>query len=138
MSIGKPFKPDKADIADTFSKLNGNITSIAKKYEVTRETIYEYLRKNPDIKIHLGKVREQNEQEDLDNAEKVMRYCMSLLKTSPKIALESAKYVLDKKGHLRNWGDAGQATFQQKIEGQLKELNAWTEQAHQEILRKLD
>lgn len=138
MSKGYQFKPDASDMKKMLSAKKGNIAAVARELDITRETIYEYLKRTPDVQSHLDNIRNYNEFDDLDSSEFVIRYCQSLYKENPRIALDSAKYVLDKKGHKRNWGDGGQMVDQEKLKNQLHDLSSWTKDAHQQILEEFE
>ena len=103
MAQGVKFKPKRSDISDVFSQKLGKVSAIAEHYNVTRETIYLYLKDNPDMQELLETIRSQNEEMDLDNAEAIVRATM-VVKENPKLRFEAAKYVLDNKGKRRNWG----------------------------------
>ncbi len=127
------FNPSLADISDIIRKFEGNIASVAKYYNVTRETIYQYINRHKELKQTIEEVRTLTDESMLDNAENVLKYCMSLAKTSPKIAQDTAKYVFDKKGHKRGWGDGGQTASQEKVKGHLEDLGKWTEDAYKKM-----
>lgn len=127
------FNPKLPDILDIISQNEGNLTLVAKHYGVSRETIYTYINKNRDVKQKIEDIRGFKDETDLDSAESVMRYCMSLVKDNPKIAQDSAKYVLDKKGHKRGWGDGGQTSSQEKVKAHLEDLSNWTDEAYKKI-----
>ena len=103
------FDPDKADILAVSVKYNGNISKIAEHYNVVRETIYQYYKRDRVGKEIIDTVRGLNTEYDLDCAEHVLRYNMQNYKTSPGLAQRAAEKVIDRKGHLRDWNNAGSA-----------------------------
>jgi aldehyde:ferredoxin oxidoreductase len=99
----RKFIPNKKDMLATAIKLNGNISALADHYKVCRNTIYEYLKRDPDGKEIIEKVRGVNEETILDAAEHVLRYNLMNYKLNPAIAQRAAEKVIDRKGHLRGW-----------------------------------
>lgn len=101
----KRFDPDSSDVnmEEIVIECYGNITEIAKRCNVHRDTIYEYLKRDPKGKLFLDKARGLNEQIDLDLAEKVTRNNMLNWATNPRLAQTAADRVIDKKGHLRGY-----------------------------------
>lgn len=103
------FDPDKADMLVIAIKYNGNISKIAEHYNVVRDTIYQYYRRDPEGKKIIDIVRGLNTESDLDQAEYVIRYNMANVKTNPGLAQRAAEKVIDRKGHLRDWNNATSA-----------------------------
>lgn len=127
------FNPDLKDIVDIISKYDGNINKVCKHYGIARSTIYNYINRTKDAKTKLQEVRDSKGELDIDAAESVIRYCMGQLKENPKLAQDTAKYVLDRRGHKRGWGDGGQTSSQDKVKGQLEDISAWTDAAYEKI-----
>ena len=102
------FNPDNTDksFKDVCFKCYGNITDIAHEFNVSRETIYQYLNREPKAKEILDNVRHHNDCVFLDYAEKVMLSNMMNYKNNPGLAQRSAEKVIDKKGFMRGWGDS--------------------------------
>ena len=102
------FNPDTSDMKDIAIKFNGNIAQIANHFNVSRETIYQYLKRNPDGKKLIESVRGINTETILDSAEFVYMYALNQYKSSLRDAIRAAEKVIDKKGHLRGWGNNDQ------------------------------
>jgi len=100
------FDPDKTDMLAVSIKYNGNISKIAEHYNVVRDTIYQYYRRDSVGKEIIDTVRGLNTETDLDQAEYVLRYNMANFKTNPGLAQRAAEKVIDRKGHLRDWNNA--------------------------------
>lgn len=98
------FTPDISDMLDVSIQKNGNIVKIAKHFNVHRDTIYEYFKRDPDGKKIVEKVRGVNTETDLDIAEQVNRNNMLNFEKNPKLAQRAAETVIKGKGHLRGWG----------------------------------
>jgi hypothetical protein len=94
----------KEIIIEAIQAKNGNVTAVANHFSITRERVYHYLRKYPEISQALDEVRNLNEEHDLDVAEFVVRNTL-LMKDNPRLRFESAKYILDNKGKRRGWGN---------------------------------
>ncbi|HSN10061.1 MAG TPA: helix-turn-helix domain-containing protein [Hanamia sp.] len=101
--VNKAFNPDSQEWLNQVFRLHGNITQLAKKYDVSRETVYQYLNRNPDNKELLYNIRSFNTEFDLDIAEHVNRFNMLNFEKNPGLAQRAAEKVIDKKGHLRGW-----------------------------------
>ena len=117
-----PFNPDNSDMMVIAVKYNGNISKISEHYNVCRDTIYEYNKRNPEGKQIIETVRGINTETDLDQAEYVLRYNMANVKTNPGLAQRAAEKVIDRKGHLRDWNNVGNAA--PPNDGSLTELLA--------------
>lgn len=103
MSYAK-FDPDKSDILIQSIKTNGNITALSSHYNVSRETIYEYFKRDPHGKSIVHTVRGYNTELDLDIAENVFRYNMNNIKSNAGLAQRAAEKVIEGKGYSRGWG----------------------------------
>jgi hypothetical protein len=97
------FKPDNDDILAIATKTNGNISQIADHFKVSRETVYQYLKRNPEGKAIIDRVRGLNTETELDLAEHVIRYNMANYKSNGGLAQRAAEKVIDKKGYIRGW-----------------------------------
>lgn len=97
------FNPDKKDLLATSIKFNGNLTQIAAHYEVSRETVYQYTKRDPDGKEIIEFTRGYNTETELDLSEHVIRYNLLNYKNNPGLAQRAAEKVIDKKGYLRGW-----------------------------------
>ncbi len=104
MANNEIFSPDISDMLKIAIKHNGCISNIAREMNVNRDTIYEYLKRNPEGKKIIDKVRGYNTEIELDTAEEVIRYNLSNYKKNAGLAQRAAEKVIDKKGHLRSWG----------------------------------
>lgn len=103
------FDPDKQDVLAIAIKYNGNITAMAEHFKIARNTIYDYLKRDPQGKEIIEYVRGYNTDVDLDGAEWVYRYNLKNYKEEPAVAQRAAEKVLASKGHLRGWGPDTQA-----------------------------
>jgi hypothetical protein len=132
------FNPKLTDIIDIISKFEGNLAQVSKHYGVCRETVYSYIGRTRELKEKIEEIRATKNETDLDSAENVMRYFLSAeqVKDNPKIAQDTAKYVLDKKGHTRGWGDGGQTSSQEKVKAHLQDISDWTDEAYKQIKGK--
>ncbi len=101
------FNPDKSDMLAIAIKYNGNISKIAEHYNVSRDTTYEYFKRDIQGKQIIDTVRGVNTESDLDAAEYVIRSNMANYKNNPGLAQRAAEKVIDRKGHLRDWASAG-------------------------------
>ena len=97
------FDPDKRDFLLNGIRFNGNITQLAAHYNVSRETVYQYIKRDPDGKQILEQVRGFNNEHFLDLSEHVIQYNLLNYKNNPGLAQRAAEKVIDKKGHLRGW-----------------------------------
>lgn len=97
------FDPDKADMQTIAIKYNGNVKAIAKEMNVSRETIYQYFKRDPKGKEIIDHVRGFNTFTDADLAEHVIRWNMSNFDSKPGIAQRSAEFFLVHKAKDRGW-----------------------------------
>lgn len=99
------FNPDKKELLSVAIKHSGNLTLIAKHFGVSRETVYQYTRRDPDGKKILSEVRGFSSEHFLDLSEHVLQFNLLNYQNNPGLAQRAAEKVLDKKGHLRGWGE---------------------------------
>lgn len=97
-----PYKND-TDFEEVVVKYHGNITLVAKHYNVFRSTVYDYFKRDPNAKKIVDKVRGFSDQYQIDWAEKVIMDNMLNWQNNPALAQRAAEKVIDKKGHLRGW-----------------------------------
>lgn len=103
MQSAKLFNPDISDMRHNAIRLHGNVKKLAEHYNVSRDTMYEYFKRNPETRKLVDDLRNYNTESDLDAAEDVIRMALESFKTKPGIALRAAERVLDGKGHSRHW-----------------------------------
>lgn len=101
----QPFAPDIADIKKFFYIYHGNIAAIAREIGVCRETMYQYMKRNPEAAAIIKDVRGYNTETDLDLAEYVIRHNLIHHKENPGLGQRAAEKVIDKKGKSRGWSD---------------------------------
>lgn len=97
------FDPDKSDLKQIALKYHGNISAIARHFNIHGDTVYEYIKRDPVGKEIIDFCRAYNTEYDLDLAEHVIRHNMANYKSNPGLAQRAAEKVIDKKGHLRGW-----------------------------------
>lgn len=105
MPKGQAFEPKLTDMTDILTQLQGNISKVADYYKVSREAIYQFIHRNPDLKGVVKELRNVKDENILDAAEGVIAHCLNLKKDNPKLAFDAARYVLDNKGKARDWGN---------------------------------
>ena len=103
MNSYETFNPDTPDILAVATKYHGNIAQIAKHYGVARETVYQFLKRNPKGKEIIETVREYTTHTLLDCAESVILYNLNRVEHNPGLAQRAAEKVIDGKGHHRGW-----------------------------------
>lgn len=97
------FNPDYADMMAAAIKFNGNITALAEHFKVSRETMHQYMKRNPKGKEIIDQVRCFNNETMLDCAEHVMRYNLMNYKSNAGLAQRASEKVIDRLGYLRGW-----------------------------------
>jgi hypothetical protein len=105
MAIRETFAPDISDVKKFIYIYHGNIAAIAREMNISRETMYQYLKKNPEAAELIQNVRGFNTETDLDLAEYVIRHSLINHKDNPALAVRCAEKVVDKKGRSRGWSD---------------------------------
>lgn len=135
-----PFEPDSADMLASAIKYNGNIAQLAKHYNVSRETIYQYLKRDAQGKLIVDTVRGVNIETNLDMAEYVISYNMSRYKENAGLAQRAAEKVIDRLGYMRGWkndnvapdSDEYKQSLREKFEEMLAQIQGLSSQ------RKID
>ena len=98
------FEPDEKEFLELCVDRNGCISALARHYSVTRSTIYQYLKKQPEGKKIIDYVRGIAAELYLDKSEYVTEYNMDQYKENPAIAQKAADRVAERFGHLRGYG----------------------------------
>ena len=128
--------PEK--MIDVLKRHDGSIEVVAQYFGVTAHAIYAYLNRNEGMRDALNEIRSTQSEVDLDTAEKVLRFCMESLTDNPKLAQDTAKYILDNKGSSRGYGDRGQKDSQVKSKALLEDISKWSKQEYEEIKSMID
>jgi len=126
------FSPDESDMLSAAIKYNGNITSLAEHFKVSRETMHQYMKRDPKGKEIIDQVRCYNRETTLDIAEHVIRYNLHNYKNNAHLAQRAAEKVIDRLGYLRGWlsekmseqTDENKSLLAAKFEEILSQLNA--------------
>ena len=95
--------PNHSDISDSFMENRGNVSLVAKKFGVSRETLHKYIRNNPIVKTTLDESREFHSEDEIDLAVSLNYLAMQQYAVRPGYALQQVRYTLDKKGHSRGY-----------------------------------
>lgn len=103
MSYAK-FDPSKSNMKEICCECFGNVSSIARKMNVNRCTIYEYLHRDPVGRQILEYSRNFSWETHLDCADSVTLRNMLNFDSNPSLAQTAANKVIDKIGHRRYWG----------------------------------
>lgn len=101
--VNHKFEPDLEKFFMTVEEFRGNLSAVAKKFNISRNCVHDFCERTDGIWDFVNAVRQRNEYEDLDMAESVYRICMSKVNEKPGIALRAAKDILDCKGKVRGW-----------------------------------
>lgn len=104
------FSPDIDDVYNIAMKYHGNIALIADHYQVSRQVIYDYFKREPLGQKVLAFVRDYDKEQFLNIAESITMQNMQNYKNNPHLATRSAEKIIDKLGYLHGWGvdDKGQ------------------------------
>lgn len=93
------------NLVDTLKKHNGNVRKVAKELGVCRDTIYAKVNKDPKLKEQLNEIRQNFSSCLLDRAVDVADEFMNDIE-NPRLAVDIAKFIIEKKGHERGLGKA--------------------------------
>lgn len=126
------------DMISTLERYEGHVETVADYYGVTSRAIYKYFARHPEVWPELHEIRSNQSEVDLDTAEKVLRFCMESLTDNPKLAQDTAKYILDSKGSSRGYGDRGQKDNQGKSKALLEDISKWSKTEYDEIKLLID
>ena len=92
------------DIKDALKKNGGIVRQAARSLNVNKNVIYEFINEH-NLQTYLEHCRTHGDEELLDGSFASLMYNLDRLEKNPKIALETAKYVIDKIGHKRKWNN---------------------------------
>lgn len=107
-----------ADIADIFFKYRCRISDISKACNISRETFYQQLKRDPEFKALFESVESQMDRQWVEDAEKTLWYVNTLADKRPSVALNAAQYILNRKGKIKGWGE-GEGTVSSQFEAQM-------------------
>ena len=100
-------KMSKKKYKEAVKDSGGVITTIANRLNVERKTVYEWLKKNPEMLIF----KEQEEEKILDMAE------ISLFSQVKARDFGATKYILSTKGKGRGYVEKTESSIEHKGEG---------------------
>jgi len=114
------FKPEYPDFLAAAIKYNGNIKILAEHFSVSRETMHQFLKRDPNGKEIIDQVRCYNKETMLDLAEHVIRFNVSNYQNDPHLAQRAAEKVIDKLGYLRGW--LSDKTMEEEVKSTLSQI----------------
>ena len=91
------------DVCDALERSHGIVSKAAKILSVGRDTIYRRIREDKELKEYLDSLRLTADDDLLDDSFIALRYNLNNYKKYPRIALDAAKFVIEKIGHKRSW-----------------------------------
>lgn len=100
---GVAFNKEKSEIVESIKKHKGRLTKVAKEFNVCYETIRKYTDPYPDIVALIKNLREDREENLLDEAEDTLEDAMKFRVDDMGSALKSAFFVLNNKGKSRGY-----------------------------------
>jgi hypothetical protein len=107
MRPGVKFNPKKSELLEVITKKHGYITVVAKEFDIHHQTLYDYMERNPDVKAHLEKVRNNKYENMMDSAESTIQsYCNN--EKYPSLRMRAAEFVIRGRGYKRGWGLSNQ------------------------------
>lgn len=110
MPRGVEFDARPKDVIETLTECKGVVSLACKKLGIHSTCFYQYIRQYPEVRIALKNIRYAVDEDLLDLAEDTIQWAMAKRKEFPRVGLSAARYVLDNKGHSRNWaGDKSSA-----------------------------
>ena len=137
MPTGIPFNPEKKDVLDALEKANGIVTNAAKEMGVHRHTLESFISEHEDVKEFLNKVRFSHDEKQLDIAENVIHYAMSLGQTDLASALKASFYFLNNKGKKRGYSHSAALSLQTDgTQSNIKEIAVQMKSAHDLITKE--
>lgn len=106
------------DVEDIFFKYRCRISDIAKACNISRNTFYQKLNRDPEFKALFESVEAQMDRQWVEDAEKTLWYVNTLADKRPSVALNAAQYILNRKGKIKGWGE-GDGTVSPQFEAQM-------------------
>ena len=104
MTHGRPaWNPNISDLTDAIHKCRGNITAVGKKMGVGKETIFKFVKQNPNIREIVEEARWQHAEDEIELAVSLNYKFMQAYEENPSLASRHVIYTLDKKGHSRGY-----------------------------------
>lgn len=93
----------KTEILSALKKNQGIMTYTARELGISYNTLKKYTDMDPELRDALKQQRQEYIEGRKDKAEKVLDYLIGNLKNNPKLAFNSAVYVLNNQGKDRGY-----------------------------------
>ena len=103
MVAGVPWELDTSIILDAVKKAKGRVSHVAKALDVSPQTIYRRMAKDPEIKEALDEARNAFDLTMLDAAENTLMLAISKADEDINNALKSTFFILNNKGEERGY-----------------------------------
>lgn len=106
-------KLNKTSVIAAIKKFNGNVRAASESLNVYHPTFYKFIADNPEIEDILIEARKGFVIQRQDAAEFVLDYMINQKSTLPRLAYDTAKYILETHGKKRGYSkskEEGEAT----------------------------
>ncbi len=103
MPKGVKFKPEREEMEEAIERYSGRLDAVARHFKVGYQAIWNYCKRDVELRTLIGERRADYDEERLDTAEDVIMYAMQRKEHDIRSALKAAFFVLVRKGHLRNY-----------------------------------
>lgn len=120
MVLPLPYTDD--DIISHLKENGGIVAHTAKMLGCSRNFIYTRIRKSEKLRTELETIQEESDEELLEGSFIALKFNLANLKHSPRVALETAKYVIDYIGHKRKWNKKNNDSIESQNNEMLKKI----------------
>jgi hypothetical protein len=124
MSKGVEFSKKPKEVIEVLKETRGIAKRAWEKLGINRSCFYQYIRNNPIVKEAMKEIRETVDEDLKDLAEDTVFWAMTKREDHPRVGLSAARYVLDKKGHDRNWVSSEKNAGENNLRNSLGEINS--------------
>lgn len=106
---------NSSNASNALIECDGIISAAAKKLGVRRDSLSTFISKNPEMQEVLKKCREEFEEKRLDACEDMYQKFLNRWEKYPRLAFQSACYVLDNAGERRGFGKNKSSQIQSQV-----------------------
>lgn len=98
---------DAETIKEALIDTGGCVAAAARKFGVSKVHLHNLITEK-NLRIFLDKVREVSDEILTETAKDVLKIALEKVETDLRAAIDAAKFIINKKGHLIGWDDKDQ------------------------------
>ena len=112
---GVAFSPEASDIIDALKRHRGVLSCVAREFDCSRQCLYLYFEKHPEIKSYVDILRKDYVESMVDAAENTVDVLLRKTEEQPAVALKAAQFVLNNQAKSRGYAHPDIETMERGI-----------------------